>query len=93
MEAYLADGEVCRSRQLLAYFGQTETSDCGTCDVCRARTPEQRTRTLLKRYLEEHPGASLSDIKSWCSNPASGLSSDALEILRRMIDEGSLDSL
>ena len=90
MEAYLADSEVCRSRQLLAYFGQTETSDCGTCDVCRARTPEQRTRTLLQRYLKEHPGASLADIKSWCSNPATGLPSDALEILRRMIDEGEL---
>ena len=91
MDAYLADGEVCRSRQLLAYFGQPETSDCGTCDVCRARTPEQRTRTLLQRYLKEHPGASLADIKSWCSNPATGLPSDALEILRRMIDEGVLN--
>ena len=27
----------CRSRFLLSYFGQTESEDCGTCDVCRRK--------------------------------------------------------
>ncbi|MBR4809531.1 MAG: RecQ family ATP-dependent DNA helicase [Bacteroidales bacterium] len=88
MEAYLTDDEVCRSRQLLAYFGQTETSDCGGCDVCRARSSGERTRTLLKRYMAEHPGYSLADITAWCRDPRNGLAPDALEVLRKMIDEG-----
>ena len=27
----------CRSRYLVRYFGQTESKDCGTCDVCRCK--------------------------------------------------------
>ncbi|MBO4455609.1 MAG: RecQ family ATP-dependent DNA helicase [Bacteroidales bacterium] len=88
MEAYLTNDRVCRSRQLLAYFGQEKTSDCGSCDVCRALTPEQRTRVLLKRYMEEHPGCSLADVTAWCRDPQNGLPPDALEVLRKMVDDG-----
>ena len=35
MMQYAAEEDTCRSRYLLAYFGQTESKDCGTCDVCR----------------------------------------------------------
>lgn len=31
--------EHCRSRLLLAYFGEKESSDCGQCDVCRRKMP------------------------------------------------------
>ena len=31
---YLEDDSLCRSRQLVAYFGETSTEDCGRCDVC-----------------------------------------------------------
>lgn len=34
MLAYIANGSVCRSKQLLAYFGEQKAS-CGICDVCR----------------------------------------------------------
>lgn len=33
---YAANSHVCRSRFLLAYFGETDASDCGQCDVCAA---------------------------------------------------------
>ncbi|MEG0518345.1 MAG: helicase-related protein, partial [Bacteroidales bacterium] len=32
--AYVQDESVCRSRQLIQYFGQETQSDCGVCDVC-----------------------------------------------------------
>lgn len=32
---YVGQDEACRSSYLLEYFGQTETTDCKTCDVCR----------------------------------------------------------
>ena len=37
MVDYASEGDECRSRWLLRYFGQEESSDCGGCDVCRAR--------------------------------------------------------
>jgi ATP-dependent DNA helicase RecQ len=37
MVAYASGTEECRSRWLLRYFGQEETEDCGSCDVCRSR--------------------------------------------------------
>jgi superfamily II DNA helicase RecQ len=32
---YVSQEDTCRSSYLLEYFGQTDSADCGTCDVCR----------------------------------------------------------
>ena len=37
MLQYISTGNVCRSRQLLAYFGEEQQQDCGRCDVCQDR--------------------------------------------------------
>lgn len=39
---YAENDTVCRSRQLLRYFGETRTEDCQQCDVCIAhqKTPQ-----------------------------------------------------
>jgi ATP-dependent DNA helicase RecQ len=34
---YATSGHKCRSQLLLAYFGETETTRCGICDVCIER--------------------------------------------------------
>lgn len=34
--SYIEDTSVCRSQQLLAYFGETGSARCGACDVCEA---------------------------------------------------------
>ena len=91
VESYVTDTSECRSRKLLEYFGQTESEDCGTCDVCRGRRGEgsdKQTREAIAAFLETHPGAGLKELKAWCSNPSSGMPSDALEVYRRMVDEG-----
>ncbi len=38
---YLTNDHLCRSRQLLRYFGEATAPDCGRCDVCR---PSRNTR-------------------------------------------------
>ena len=37
---YANDDRICRSRQLLNYFGETESHDCGLCDVCLSHRKE-----------------------------------------------------
>ncbi|MDR2980550.1 MAG: RecQ family ATP-dependent DNA helicase [Bacteroidales bacterium] len=34
VEYFINTESVCRSRQLLAYFGEKKSKDCGKCDVC-----------------------------------------------------------
>ena len=37
MISYASENEKCRSRSLVEYFGQSESADCGSCDVCLSR--------------------------------------------------------
>ena len=42
VKAYLGNKTICRSRQLTAYFGETNSViDCGKCDVCRASAKQE----------------------------------------------------
>ena len=91
MEKYLTTGDICRSRQLLRYFGQENTSDCGSCDVCRTLSGEERTRALLLHFLASHPKAGVADIKQFCDNPQNGMPQNAIEVYRRLLDEGMAD--
>ena len=45
---YAENDTVCRSRQLLRYFGETRTEDCQQCDVCLAhqKTPQSYKNTF-----------------------------------------------
>ncbi len=38
---YAEKKDICRSRMLLSYFGETDSEGCGTCDVCRNK--EEKT--------------------------------------------------
>lgn len=42
MLLYCKDDNVCRSRQLLRYFGEESSEDCGQCDVCIAHKRQAR---------------------------------------------------
>lgn len=98
MLEYVSETSECRSRYLLRYFGQTETTDCGTCDVCRARrasapprTLQQMTRRELIEYIKGKDGEySLEEIVAEFGNPSGNHSPDYLDILRQLIDNGDV---
>ena len=97
MIEYVTEEDVCRSRFLLAYFGQSESADCGKCDVCRrnmsrvqvnAIVTEQETSDALVDFInvECHGEYSLKQINERFSNPTVSYSPDYLDILRDLID-------
>ena len=56
MTDYATNDSVCRSRQLLAYFGETDSHDCGHCDVCLDRrnlADAADTETDARRLIME----------------------------------------
>lgn len=49
---YAYNNEVCRSRQLLEYFGEYSGHDCGMCDVCLEHAGTVDSEEHLKPYRE-----------------------------------------
>lgn len=57
---YLENNSECRTVQLVRYFGQETTEECGMCDVCRAKKqqqdnkdPKEAFQTLCTKVLEQ----------------------------------------
>ena len=60
IEAYASNDDVCRSRQLLLYFGEERTHDCGICDVCNQHrdhheeeADDERCRQIILDFLSD----------------------------------------
>ena len=90
MEEYVTQSETCRSKYLIAYFGQEDSKDCGNCDVCRSRSARERTERMITSYVSAHPGLSTEEFKAWCDDPSNALPPYAMELYREMLDEGKL---
>ena len=90
MREYATEDDTCRSRFLLAYFGQSESSDCGKCDVCRKRkTARSSTAERLKSVIASLNGSyTLSDLKSAFADQFG--SDDWPDVLRNLIDSGAV---
>lgn len=54
MYQYCARVDECRSRMLLAYFGETKSEDCGICDVCsEGSTPVNDEEAIRQHILQQ----------------------------------------
>ena len=82
---YISEETVCRSRYLLEYFGQTESEDCGTCDVCRAA-----------KSKAAGPVEAAARLSTFINHEKSGvyvledITMELIPVLRRLIDEGTV---
>ena len=88
MVDYASGTDLCRSRWLLRYFGQEESADCGTCDVCRARRQASSPDVPVRAWWAAHPGATLQEFRAACADPGSGLPPDAMARYRDLADQG-----
>ncbi len=66
---YADNDSVCRSRQLLRYFGETDSQDCGQCDVCLSHKGETnvgdglaKAKESILHLLSDHQPHLITDI-------------------------------
>jgi ATP-dependent DNA helicase RecQ len=62
MQNYAEENNICRSQQLLAYFGQKQETVCGVCDVCIAKKKSSLSTeefelivSRIKTHISERP--------------------------------------
>lgn len=70
--AYATNDSVCRSRQLLRYFGETQSTDCHQCDVCLADgndTTESQTEHARNHLLSFFADGSLHHVSELSALP------------------------
>lgn len=95
---YVSEEDVCRSRYLLEYFGQTESSDCGTCDVCRAgkeqAAQDEDLASAMVSYVNDDMNGkyAVADILCRFATPGQYPQEKCLSTLRTLIDEGEVPS-
>lgn len=91
--SFVNNDEVCRSRQLIEYFGQEASKDCGVCDVC-IRNRNGSHESFRRKEVSAH-------IHSMIDNngeiPISAIETAAgddysfyLKVLRDMIDNSTV---
>lgn len=99
MVDYVNEEDICRSSYLLEYFGQTDSEDCGTCDVCRSSskmTSERSVRNTgdtadaVASFINTNMAGkyTLDDIAGHFGHPESSSAQTWKTILRHLIDKG-----
>lgn len=91
MFAYARNRTICRTQQIVTYFGEKEISNCGVCDICLKKKAQPMDAAAFKRIsdtvitlLKEQPllfsllQSKMPDIKR----------SDLMEVLQFLNEEG-----
>ncbi len=89
---YVTTDHICRSRQLLSYFGETKSTPCGSCDVCLARKKRMRQeqedeirKAIMDLYQQD---VTLREILDRLAGRYA--EDDLLETMRQMVEDGAL---
>ena len=89
--SYLRERDVCRTRLLLQYFGESPDKDCGNCDNCESKVGSgiddcafDAIRDSILRQLADGPkfGYQL-DLSAWSRG-------DVMLVVRTMTENGEL---
>ncbi len=94
MVEYVSEEDVCRSAFLLEYFGQSESEDCGNCDICRSakadRAAGRKLEAELISYINMDKSGSytIDDVARRFGSATSSDSDVYIQKLRQLIDWG-----
>ncbi|MDO4367925.1 MAG: ATP-dependent DNA helicase RecQ [Bacteroidales bacterium] len=98
MIEYLQEESLCRSRQLIKYFGQDDIPNCGICDVCLSNRKKvggvdslvRDAESAVREFVEQ------CDItgRKWNEKDICALNPNNpelyVEVMRRLIDDGDI---
>lgn len=89
---YANDDQVCRSRQLLLYFGEKDGRNCGKCDVCLRKTESGMSNYEFEQISEKIMELLKEGVKSVDQLvDGSGFASEKLlKVVRFLADQGAL---
>jgi len=90
--AYAAN-EICRSIQLLTYFGETKADKCGVCDVCLAEKKLQDLADYNDKIEFEISTVLQSghfDLDELVTNIQTGTDNDKIDRIRELLDAGKI---
>lgn len=90
--AYATDDE-CRSKMLLAYFGETDSRPCGVCDVCLERKKQALSTTLfeqIKNKMKEALTGKPDTLKNVLALFPPSQKEEVANTLEYLLDEGFL---
>ncbi|PRX49776.1 ATP-dependent DNA helicase RecQ [Salegentibacter salegens] len=86
--AYLENDKICRSKQLLAYFGEEKVENCGICSVCQKQAAPLTRELKNEIYREIIKTLKTSDASSRQLTEAINYPEEqVLEVLRLLIDK------
>jgi ATP-dependent DNA helicase RecQ len=92
MLSYSTNDQVCRSRQLLLYFGQKDSKSCGCCDVCLHKNEAgvgnydfDQIWNYVRNRLSEKP-----EFLTTLVDESEFVPEKILKVIRYQLNEGSL---
>ena len=89
-----AENAVCRSKQLLHYFGETDATNCGICDVCLGRHKTELSKESYEAYKNKIKKLLLKEelkLEEIVESFAPKRENQVLKTIEYLLDEGFID--
>lgn len=91
IKKYVKETDVCRSKMLLAYFGEENVDNCHKCDICRLARKEGDTNQDVPSLIRAALTSKQMTIKELVLQFPSIMEKDIVEKVREMVDEGDIE--
>lgn len=88
LAAYVTNSSECRSRQLLRYFGENDSIECGICDVCLAQKKAKSSN--LESAIKNALAAERLTVKQLAEKLHNTDKESLSNAIRKMLDRGEL---